>query len=112
MYRSTLSHMREEPQTPQPDMLTVERVQTGIRVEKRLLKVMKALAESLDMTLGDLLEGIVLHAFDGQCAFGPATLKKIADLKKIYDFDLDAKASHQMRESRPPRLPKKDSRVR
>jgi hypothetical protein len=43
----------------------IERVQTGVRMEKRLLKVLKALAAYHDMTLGDLLEGIVLHAFDG-----------------------------------------------
>ena len=47
----------------------VERVQTGVRIEKRLLKVLKALAEYHDLTLGDLLEGIVLHAFDGKAAF-------------------------------------------
>ena len=34
----------------------VERVQTGVRIEKRLLKVMKALAEYHDLTLGDLIE--------------------------------------------------------
>ena len=44
--------------------IVVERVQTGVRMEKRLLKVLKGLAELKDMTLGDLLEGIVLHAFE------------------------------------------------
>ena len=43
--------------------LFIERVQTGVRVEKRLLKVLKAFAEYHDMSLGDLLEGIVMHAF-------------------------------------------------
>ncbi len=41
----------------------VERVQTGVRMEKRLLKVLKGFAEYHDLSLGDLLEGIVLHAF-------------------------------------------------
>ncbi len=54
----------------------VERVQTGVRIEKRILKVLKALAEYLDMTLGDLLEGIVLHAFEGKAPFIPDTLAK------------------------------------
>ena len=74
----------------------VERVQTGVRIEKRLLKVMKALAEYHDLTLGDLIEGIVLHAFEGKCAFGPASLKLVAEMKKIYRLDLGAAASHQL----------------
>ena len=77
----------------------VERVQTGVRLEKRMLKVLKALAEVHDLSLGDLLEGIVLHAFDGQCAFGADTLGKIADLKRVYGLDLDASASHRMVEA-------------
>ncbi len=75
--------------------LTIERVQTGVRVEKRLLKVLKALAEFYDMTLGDLLEGIVLHSFEGKSAFGAETIKRIHDLKKIYGVDYDATASHK-----------------
>jgi hypothetical protein len=77
----------------------VERVQTGVRMEKRLLKVLKALAEYHDLTLGDLLEGIVLHAFDGKCPFQGASLKRIRDLKKFYDLDLDSSASHRLTES-------------
>ena len=77
----------------------VERVQTGLRIEKRVLKVLKALAEVHDLSLGDLVEGIVLHAFDGQCAFGADSLAKIADLKRVYGLDLDASASHLMVEA-------------
>jgi hypothetical protein len=76
--------------------LIIERVQTGVRLEKRLLKVLKALAEYHDMSLGDLLEGIVLHAFDGKTPFSPASLKRIHDLKKFYALDLDSKASHRL----------------
>jgi hypothetical protein len=79
-----------------PVKLKVERVQTGVRLEKRLLKVLKALAEYHDLTLGDLIEGIVLHAFDGKCPFGRDTLKLIAELKRIYKLDLDAGASHRL----------------
>ena len=78
--------------------LEVERIQTGVRIERRLLKVLKALAEYKNMTLGDLLEGIVLHAFDGKGAFAPETLRKIKELKKIYELDLDASASHRLKE--------------
>jgi hypothetical protein len=76
--------------------LVVERVQTGVRLEKRLLKVLKGLAEYHDLTLGDLLEGIVLHAFEGKSPFGEASLRLIADLKRIYKFDLDSTASHRL----------------
>jgi hypothetical protein len=69
-----------------------------VRLEKRLLKVLKGLAEYHDMTLGDLLEGIVLHAFDGRHPFGDETRRRIADLKRIYKLDLDADASHRLLE--------------
>ena len=74
----------------------VERVQTGLRIEKRLLKVLKGVAEIHDLSLGDLVEGVVLHAFEGRCAFGPDTLARIADLKRVYDLDLDAASAHQL----------------
>src|SRR4029077_2985778 len=73
-------------------------VQTGVRMEKRLLKVLKALAEYHDMSLGDLLEGIVLHAFDGKTPFSSSSLKRIRDLKKFYALDLDSSASHRLTE--------------
>lgn len=78
----------------------VERVQTGVRMEKRILKVLKAFSEYLDMTLGDLLEGIVLHAFDGKTPFGTESLRRIKELKKFYGLDLDSLASHRLTEAR------------
>jgi hypothetical protein len=76
----------------------IERIQTGVRVEKRLLKVLKAIAARHDMTLGDLLEGIVLHAFEGKAPFGPETLAFIADMKHAYNLDLTAEDSHGLSE--------------
>lgn len=81
--------------------VVVERVQTGIRMEKRLLKVLKGLAELYEMSLGDLLEGIVLHAFEGKAPFSPDSLKRISELRKIYELNLTAGHSHRLRESRP-----------
>jgi hypothetical protein len=81
-----------------PQVLEIERIQTGVRIERRLLKVLKALAEYKNMTLGDLLEGIVLHAFEGKSAFSAETLRKIAELKGIYSLTLDAKSSHRLTE--------------
>ena len=78
--------------------LLVERVQTGVRIEKRILKVLKSFAEYHDMTLGDVLEGIVLHAFDGKTPFSAASLERIRELKKFYELDLDSSASHRLRE--------------
>ncbi|MER8547242.1 hypothetical protein [Mesorhizobium sp. M0684] len=66
--------------------MTIERVQTGVRLEKRLVKVLKALAEHRDMSLGDLIEGIVLHAFEGRTPFSAATLETIGQLKRIYEM--------------------------
>ena len=76
----------------------IKRTQTGVRLESSLLKVLKALAEYLDMSLGDLLEGIVLHAFDGKTPFGDGTLEAIQRLKSVYGCDLDASHSHKMTE--------------
>lgn len=78
---------------------TVTRVQTGVRIEARLLNVLKALAALKGTSLGDLLEGIVLHSFEGQHAFGAQTLAQIAELKKIYGLDLTAADSHQLVET-------------
>jgi hypothetical protein len=79
-------------------MIEVERVQTGVRLEKRLLKVLKALAELKDLTLGDLLEGIVLHAFEGKTPFGKESLSQIRELKRIYGMTLRANDSHNLKE--------------
>lgn len=78
----------------------IERVQTGVRLEKRLLKVLKATAELKDMTLGDLLEGIVLHAFEGKPPFSPQTLKEIERFREIYGLGLRAADSHGLQEKR------------
>ena len=86
--------------TKQPKRRVVERVQTGVRMEKRMLLVLKALAGALDLTFGDLLEGIVLHAFDGKAPFGPDTLAKIHALREVYHLDLDASDSHVLVEKR------------
>lgn len=75
---------------------TVERVQTGVRLEKRLLKVLKGLAEYHDLSLGDLLEGIVLHAFEGKPPFGAESRERIRQLRKIYGLDLTAADSHRL----------------
>ena len=80
------------------DQVLVERVQTGVRLEKRMLKVLKALADSLDITLGDLLEGIVLHAFEGKATFSKPTLQKVAELKKVFGLTLTAADAHQLKE--------------
>ena len=76
----------------------IERAQTGVRIEKKLLKVLKGLAEYCDITLGDLLEGIVLHSFEGKPPFSPETIQVIDKLKKVYGCPLTAADSHNLRE--------------
>lgn len=79
-------------------MVTIERVQSGVRMERRLLKVLKGLAEYLDLSLGDLLEGIVLHAFEQKLPFDDATVAAIERLREIYGLDLTAADSHSLQE--------------
>ena len=67
-------------------------------MESSLLKVLKALAEYADLTLGDLLEGIVLHSFEGKAPFTPETQKVIAQLKSVYGCALTAMDSHKLEE--------------
>ena len=78
--------------------VVVERVQTGVRLEKRMLKVLKALADSLDITLGDLLEGMVLHALEGKAPFSKATRARIDELRKVFGFQLTAADAHRLKE--------------
>ncbi|CAG0956384.1 MAG: hypothetical protein F9K19_10610 [Rhizobiaceae bacterium] len=79
-------------------MKQIERVQTGLRIEKRLLKVLKGLAEHLDISVAELLEGVALHSFEGRPPFSAATMEKIRQLKIVYDLDLNAEDSHRLRE--------------
>src|SRR5260370_18109223 len=95
--RGNMSKPDEGMKGPGKD-LVVERVQTGVRVEKRMVKVLKALAEYLDITLGDLLEGITLHAFESKTPFSEETLQRIAQLKEVYGMDYDVSASHRFTE--------------
>ena len=95
MYRDMLGRMpTSEPRAP------IERIQTGVRLEKRLLKVTKALADSLDLTLGDLLEGVLLHALEGKAPFGPATLARAAQLREVFGLDLTSADAHRLTERR------------
>jgi len=86
------------PRSNEP--IEVERIQTGVRLEKNLVKVLKALAEHKDMALGELLEGIVLHALEGKQPFTRDSLVLIGKLRDIYGLQLDASASHRLRERR------------
>jgi len=78
----------------------VERIQVGARMEKTIVKVLKGLAEYLDLSLGDLLEGMTLHALEGKAPFSKETLAQIERLKVIYGLDLTAADSHQLVEDR------------
>lgn len=82
----------------QAEPAAIERAQTGVRLEKRLLKVLKAVAEYRDLTLSDLLEGIVLHAFEGKAPFSKETMQRIVELKRVYDLDLTAADAHRLKE--------------
>ncbi len=74
----------------------IQRTQTGVRMESSLLKVLKGLAEYADLSLGDLLEGIVLHAFEGKSPFSSQTREVIRQLKSVYGCELCADDSHRL----------------
>ena len=74
----------------------MQRVQVGARMEKTLVKTLKALAEYLDLSLGDLLEGITLHALEGKPPFSKMTLRQVQKLRAIYGLDLTARDSHRL----------------
>lgn len=97
MYRDTISEMPT----------SIERVQTGMRIEKRILKVLKAMAEVHDISMGDLIEGIVLHSFEGKVPFGRQSLGKISELRKVYGLTLNAADSHKLTEEPARRKPAK-----
>ena len=80
------------------EQIHVERTQLGVRIEKRLAKVLKAVAEYHDLSLGDLLEGIVLHSFEGKSPFDAEAQARIKKLMEIYEVDYDASASHYLTE--------------
>lgn len=76
-------------------LAAVERIQTGLRMDKTLLKVLKAVAELKDMSLADLVEGLVLHALEGEAAItDQSTLEAIEKLRGIYGMQLRAANSH------------------
>ena len=77
----------------------VQRTQTGVRIESSLLKVLKGLAEYTNLSLGDLLEGIVLHSFEGKAPFSADTREVIDKLKSVYGCTLTADDSHQLEEA-------------
>jgi hypothetical protein len=66
-----------------------ERVQTGVRMEKRLVKVLKAIAELRDLSLGELLEFVVCRGFVGETPFTDSEVRQIKDLTRIYRLDLE-----------------------
>ncbi len=95
-----MSTKRKSSKKPSPEeRRVVPRVQTGLRIERRLLKVMKGLAEYHDMSLGDLVEGIVLHVIEGKKPLGPESLQVVQRLRDVYGLDLVAEDSHRLQES-------------
>jgi hypothetical protein len=80
-------------------MVIIERVQTGVRIERSLLKVLKGLAEYLDLSLGDLIEGVMLHVFEGKLPFEADTITVIGQLREVYGLDLTAADSHKAAEA-------------
>lgn len=65
-------------------------------MDRTLLKVLKGLAEYLDMSLADLVEGFLLHGLEGKSAINDKkTLEAIDQLREVYGLHLTAADSHQ-----------------
>lgn len=93
-----MTKLEESPHSEDSN-IPIERVQIGVRMEKRMVKVLKALAEYLDISLGDLLEGITLHVFANKTPFNQETLQRIVQLKEVYGMDYGLNASHKFTEN-------------
>jgi hypothetical protein len=76
-------------------LATRETVQIGVKLEKRQVKVLKALAELTDTSLGDLLESLVLHAFAHELPFDETLLQQTEQLKRVYGMDYDLQVAHR-----------------
>ena len=74
------------------ETLPIERIQTGIRLEKKLVKVLKGLAEYQDISLGELIELISLHALEREHAFAPDSLPLVKKMKEVYGMNYDVHA--------------------
>lgn len=78
-----------------PSRIEIERVQLGVRMEKRMVKVVKALAEASDMTFGEMLEDIVNHALEGESTFSqPKVLAVVKDFKRLYGMNYGVHDHH------------------
>lgn len=72
-----------------------ERIQIGVKMEKRMVKVLKAVAEYHDVSLGEMLESLVLHAFEPALPFDDATLQRVVQLKRVYGMDYDVNSAQR-----------------
>ncbi|HVR07862.1 MAG TPA: hypothetical protein VMW75_07405 [Thermoanaerobaculia bacterium] len=71
----------------------LDRVQTSVRMERRLVKVLKAIAELRDVSLGALLEGLVFDAFAGRSPFDEGAMVQVRELMRIYGLSPAAPAA-------------------
>lgn len=65
-------------------------MQTGVRIDRDLLKVLKGMAELYEISLGELFEGVLLHALEGRSPFGSVALERITTLCEVYGLELGA----------------------
>jgi hypothetical protein len=63
-------------------------VARGLTIDRNILKVLKALAELEEASLGELMGRMFLHALEGTQPFSDETLATIAKLKQIYGLTL------------------------
>jgi len=81
----------------------IERRELPVRIENRLASVLQDLADQSGRDVGQLLEEIVLHSFEGTqgaegmnspSPYSAKTFRQIEDLKKKHGIDYDTHANY------------------
>lgn len=90
--KKTAAKSPAKPKRRKPGPQTsVDRILVGVRMEPKLVKVMKGLAELQDCALGELVERVFWHALEGNSVFADRGGKlasemrhRIQSLKSVY----------------------------
>ena len=88
--------------------LPIEREAVSLRLESRIVSVLRSLAEHKQMDLTELLEETLLHTFEKMPHGGVASphtrsdLDRIAELKEAHGLDYDVHASYRFVEESDP----------
>ncbi len=75
--------------------LHIERVDVRVRLEKRLASLLEDLAAHKRMSVGEVMEEMILHTNDGVGPHTKTTLRHIQQLKARHGIDYDSHGSYR-----------------